>query len=149
MGIEYGMGLGIAGAIWIGIVFVALIGMASSLFLGFCIYYDALYRRVENAVMWAVLSGLFNILALVYLIVYVTKSPQPLRCFQCGDFLLPNSRFCQRCGRPINSPSLEQLEVYSKKRKLFFWIWISSLALVVVLSTLFVALIIGSIRFYY
>ncbi|MDD2361731.1 MAG: zinc ribbon domain-containing protein [Oscillospiraceae bacterium] len=148
-GVEVEMNMGFVPIIWISIVFIALMAMGSSLFLGFCIYYDALYRRVENAALWAVLSGLFHILALVYLIVYVTKSPQPMRCMQCGDFLVPTSRFCQRCGRPLNEPSSEQLGMYNSRRRLFFWLWIASIALVIILAALLFALIIGSVRLYF
>ena len=141
---EYGMGMNFVWFI-LGTIFISLLGIGSNLLLAFCVYYDAMYRRSENAVLWAVLSGFFNIAALVYIIVQVTKKPQPMRCMQCGEFLVPQSQFCQRCGRPLYVPSQEQLAVYDKRRRLFLWLFIASMALIVIGTILLVGIFVGNI----
>ena len=104
----------------------SLMWIGSTLLLAFCVYNDALYRRVDNPVMWAVLSGFFNIVALIYIIIQVSKKQQPMRCMQCGDFLAPGSQHCQRCGRSLMVLSSEEMAGYNKRRRLFLWLWIAS-----------------------
>lgn len=50
------------------LVGISLVGIAASIILAFCVYYDARARRDNMAVLWAVLSGFFQIAALVYVI---------------------------------------------------------------------------------
>ncbi len=135
---------GIAG-LFVGIGLFSLIGIGSCILLALSVYNDALYRRVENPTMWAVLSGFFNIVVLVYIIIQATKKAAPLRCMQCGDFLHPNSRFCQRCGRPLMIPSPDELNNYDRRRKLFLWLWIGSSVLSFIV--LFVFIFIYVVRF--
>jgi DNA-directed RNA polymerase subunit RPC12/RpoP len=124
------------------IIPVILIGISSNLFLGFCVYYDAKYRRNENAVIWGVLSGLFMLTALVYIIItkVVEKPQQGYWCAQCGERVLPNSAYCSRCGRLLKAPT-EYLEAFDKRRKLFFTLWIISIVAVTILVIISVAFI--------
>ena len=62
---------------------IMLFSLAGSLFLALCVYNDAKARGNDNAVMWAVLSGFFNIVALVYIIVAVSSKPKAVICPRC------------------------------------------------------------------
>lgn len=144
MGIETGEAYSI---VWLiaGIGLFSLMQIGSCILLALCVYSDALYRRVDNAMMWAVLSGFFNIAALIYIIIQVSKKSQPMRCMQCGEFLAPNSLFCQRCGRPLDVPSPEEMNKYDKRRKLFLWLWIGSLVFAFVFLTVFICIFVMNI----
>ena len=133
------MGYQFSGIIWVvlGAIIISLISIASNVMLGMCVYYDAMYRRNENALMWGVLSGFINICALIYIIMQFVNKKQPMRCVRCGEFLIPQSRFCTRCGRQlfVLSPELERL--YDKRRRLFLGLWIGSTIFVIIISTIF------------
>ncbi len=134
--IEYGFGF-----LAIGIIILLLIAVGSGVLLGLCVYNDAMYRRSENAVMWAVLSGFFQPAALIYLILHLVEIHKPLRCIQCGEFLVPESRFCMRCGKQLFIPTPEQIQMYDKRRRLFLWLWIASIALVIIIPIIAAILI--------
>lgn len=59
---------------------IMLFSLAGSVFLALCVYNDAKARNNDSAVMWAVLSGFFNIVALVYIIVALASKPKALVC---------------------------------------------------------------------
>lgn len=107
--------------------FMAVLIIGSRILLGFCVYYDARYRKNENAVLWGLLSGLFNIAALVYIIVQISSRPQGVFCSRCGAAIAPGGRFCPRCGRMLHPAAPEQTEGYNRKRKLFLGLWIGTL----------------------
>ncbi|MDD3692815.1 MAG: zinc ribbon domain-containing protein [Oscillospiraceae bacterium] len=134
------------GFLVIGIIIPAVLAVGSGVLLGFSVYYDAMYRRNENAVMWAVLSGFFQLAALIYLILHFVEKHKPMRCIQCGEFLVPDSRFCMRCGRQLFVPAPEQLQMYDKRRRLFFWLWIASIALVIVV--IIIPIILLAVRYF-
>lgn len=121
-------------------VFVSLIAVASRLLLAFCVYYDAKYHRNENTILWGVLSGLFDIAAIVYLIISRLDKQQGMRCARCGEFIAPGGICCPRCGLMLNIPAPEQLEIYDRKRKLFLGLWIGSIALAFIAAIIFTVL---------
>lgn len=134
------------GFLVVGLIILALIAIGSGILLALCVYNDAMYRRDENAVMWAVLSGFFQLAALIYLILHFVEKHKPMRCIQCGEFLVPDSRFCMRCGRQLFVPAPEQLQMYDKRRRLFFWLWIASIALVIVV--IIIPIILLAVRYF-
>ena len=115
---------------------ISLVSLAGSFFLAFCVYYDALRHRDNNAVLWGVLSGFFNIVALVYIIVKNSKQNQPKRCVRCGNFLPLGSVFCACCGLPHAQEPLppELDERYAKRSRLHLILWIISIVLTIILA---------------
>ena len=87
-----------------------------AVFLGLCVYNDALSRQNPNAGMWGVLCGFFGaIVALIYLIIVTTSKNQPPRCVRCGSFLPPPvpggpaGPVCPVCGLPAAVLPAEQM----------------------------------------
>lgn len=123
----------------IGILLLSLLGIVANVFLAVCVYNDAKYRGSENAVLWAVLSGFFNIVALIYIIIACCqKKPQTLWCKQCGGYLNPESVYCPHCGRYLDKLAPEENEKYNKRRKLFLILWIISIVTLIVITVIFV-----------
>lgn len=116
------------GSMMLFMVFIYLIGISSSVFLAFAVYYDARIRSDSNAVLWAVLSGFFNIVALVYLIVKLSSKPKPVCCIRCRNYIPPGYAVCPYCGTPLVGammpPSPEEVQKYKKRRLVFFILFI-------------------------
>lgn len=119
--------------------------VAGAVFLGLCVYNDARSRRNPNAVIWGVLSGFFEIAALIYLIITMSSKNQPPRCERCGSFLYPGypgysgAPVCPVCGQPVTFLPPEQAQLYARRRKRYLILWIVSMAACVVM--IFVAVI--------
>ena len=97
----------------------ALLAILGAVFLGLCVYNDALSRQNPNAGMWGVLCGFFGaIVALIYLIIVTTSKNQPPRCVRCGSFLPPPvpggpaGPVCPVCGLPAAVLPAEQMRLY-------------------------------------
>ena len=67
----------------LGLLGLILLEAAAGVFLGLCVYNDACYRGDSNPVLWGVLSGFFNIVALVYIIVQLSSKNKTAFCVQC------------------------------------------------------------------
>lgn len=79
----------------------SVLAIAASVFLGLCVYYDAKARRDSNAALWGVLSGFFNIAALVYIIVKLAVKEKPIYCMRCGRPFPKSLSVCPSCGTPV------------------------------------------------
>lgn len=132
----------------VAVLLISLIGIASNVLLAFCVYNDAQYRRSQYAVLWAVLSGFFNIAALVYIIVQLCSKPRGLQCVQCGQWLAPESTFCPRCGRQVVTFTPEQMANFDKRRKLFLGLWIGSVVIIIAASIVVFGVFFGQIMKY-
>ena len=106
---------------------IMLFSLAGSLFLALCVYNDAKARGNDNAVMWAVLSGFFNIVALVYIIVAVSSKPKAVICPRCRHMIPPGYAGCPVCGLPLPDRTLppELLEGYKRRRLVFLILFIT------------------------
>lgn len=106
---------------------IMLFSLAGSLFLALCVYNDAKARGNDNAVMWAVLSGFFNIVALVYIIVAVSSKPKAVICPRCRNMIPPGYAGCPVCGLPLPDRTLppELLEGYNRRRLVFLILFIT------------------------
>lgn len=107
---------------------ISLLGLAASLLLAFCVYYDARARRDRMAVMWAVLSGFFPIAALVYVIVRCASKPKFTPCIRCGQWVPPETLFCIHCGQPVlengRPVDAQALDTYRHRSKILLVVWI-------------------------
>lgn len=106
---------------------IMLFSLAGSLFLALCVYNDAKARGNDNAVMWAVLSGFFNIVALVYIIVAVSSKPKAVICPRCRNMIPPGYAGCPVCGLSLPDRTLppELLEGYKRRRLVFLILFIT------------------------
>ena len=106
---------------------IMLFSLAGSLFLALCVYNDAKARGNDNAVMWAVLSGFFNIVALVYIIVAVSSKPKAVICPRCRNMIPPGYACCPVCGLPLPDRTRppELLEGYKRRRLVFLILFIT------------------------
>lgn len=66
-----------------GLMALILLEAAAGVFLGLCVYNDARYRGDSNPALWGVLSGFFNIVALVYILVQLTSKNKVAFCVRC------------------------------------------------------------------
>ncbi len=127
----------------IALAAVGLLAVLAAVFLGLCVYNDAKCRRNPNAGVWGVFSGLFSIVALVYLIVALTSKNQPERCLRCGNFLppsypgSPSPAVCPVCGQPAPFLPPEQAALYARRRRRYLILWIVMLAVIVALAVAF------------
>lgn len=135
------------GLFFLWMVVLSLAGIASRLFLAFCIYNDAKYRQDENAVLWAVLSGFIGFAALVYIIIKVSSKNQFKRCVQCGEAIAPDGQFCPRCGRSRDILTTEELQKYNKRRKLFLGLWIGFFLLAFIAVAVFIGVFMSNFMF--
>ncbi|MCI8553754.1 MAG: hypothetical protein HFJ80_02255 [Clostridiales bacterium] len=139
-------------AMFVWLFLIMLAGLASSVMLGLCVYNDARYRGDTNAVLWGVLSGFFNIAALVYLIVKLA-SKRFLYCSQCGQPLSCAEPVCQCCGAV--SPEVhrfsppEQREKQKRSRLVFLWLFIGLTVLSVIFGFVMMIQMISSIPYAY
>ena len=110
------------------LLLIMLFALAGSLFLALCVYNDARIRGNDNAVMWAVLSGFFNIVALVYIIVAVSSKPKAVFCPRCHNMIPPGYAGCPVCGLPLPDRTLppELLEGCKRRRMVFLILFIAA-----------------------
>lgn len=106
---------------------ITLFSLAGSVFLALCVYNDAKIRGNDNAVMWAVLSGFFNIVALIYIIVAVSSKSKPVACMRCHNLIPPGYVGCPVCGLPLanRTPPPEMLDGYKNRRTVFLILFIA------------------------
>lgn len=125
-----------------GFLAISVLGLASSLLLAFCVYYDAKARGNSNAVVWAILSGFFNIAALVYIIAQAVSKPKPVYCMRCGNIVPPGFYACPVCNTPVTSAAEaltpEQIAQYKKIRLILFIVWIVVTVITTILSMVIV-----------
>lgn len=135
----------------IGIVFfiyflIFVVAAGSQLLLAFCVYYDAKLHGNQEAKMWAILSGFFNVAALIYLLMRGDNKKKPVQCPACFAWLSADYRTCARCGHPREekgNPILEETyRRWEKHRKTLFIWWIVSMALPVLLAIVWVFFIV-------
>ena len=123
------------------LVGISLVGIAASIILAFCVYYDARARRDNMAVLWAVLSGFFQIAALVYVIARCVSKPKWMPCTRCGQWVAPNATFCASCGAPltVNGHTITQQEIdtWQHRSKVLLIVWICMEAIIVIGSIVF------------
>ena len=134
----------------------ALLAILGAVFLGLCVYNDALSRQNPNAGMWGLLCGFFGgIAALIYLVIVTTSKNQPPRCVRCGSFLPPPvpggpaGPVCPVCGLPAAVLPAEQMRLYAGRRRRYLILWIVMLAaafILIVGSTVW--LLLAAIPFY-
>lgn len=110
----------------------SLLAIAASVFLGLCVYYDAKARRDSNAALWGVLSGFFNIAALVYIIVKLAVKEKPIYCVRCGRPFPKSLTVCPACGTPVfgaYAPGMNDqvlLEKWKTRRGVFLILFITA-----------------------
>ena len=101
----------------LGLLGLILLEAAAGVFLGLCVYNDACYRGDSNPVLWGVLSGFFNIVALVYIIVQLSSKNKTAFCVQCRAPIPQGYTVCPACGMPLflrgKPVSAEQMEAVS------------------------------------
>ena len=111
-----------------GLMGLILLEAAAGVFLGLCVYNDACYRGDSNPVLWGVLSGFFNIVALVYILVQLTSKNKVAFCVRCRTPIPQGYTACPACGMPMvlrgQPVSLEQMEGFRRRRKLFLILFI-------------------------
>lgn len=100
------------------LMITSLLGLVASVFLALCVYNDAKVRGNGNAVMWAVLSGLFNIVALIYIIVQAASKPKPVYCMRCGNIVPQGYGFCPVCNTVAPAADILPPEEMAKKKKM-------------------------------
>ena len=115
---------------------IMLFSLAGSVFLALCVYNDAKARNNDSAVMWAVLSGFFNIVALVYIIVALASKPKALVCPRCRNTVPAGYAGCPVCGQPffqaVQTP--EAIQAYKRRRMVFLILFISFYVITLLLS---------------
>ena len=123
------------------LMLISLISIVCSVFLALCVYNDAKAKNNQNAVMWAVLSGFFNIVALIYIIVQAVSKPKTVYCPRCGNIIPAGYAGCPVCGTPMSmmnmAPAEEQVAKYKKRRWIFLGLFIGFYVLSVIVSVVF------------
>ena len=121
-----------------GFLAISVLGLAASLLLAFCVYYDAKARGNNNAVVWAILSGFFNFVALIYIIVQAVSKPKTVYCMRCGNIVPPGFYACPVCNTPVMSATAalapEQIAQYKKIRLILFIVWIVVYVITMIVS---------------
>ena len=124
----------------LGLLGLILLEAAAGVFLGLCVYNDACYRGDSNPVLWGVLSGFFNIVALVYIIVQLSSKNKTAFCVQCRAPIPQGYTVCPACGMPLflrgKSVSAERMEGFRRRRKLFLILFIVFFAVALILGVL-------------
>lgn len=120
-------------------VFILLLDVATAVFLGLCVYYDGKSRQDDAAVMWGVLSGLFGIVALIYLIVRASSKRKHPVCPRCGYILPEGYNSCPYCGMffpYLTTLTQEMRALFCRRRRLFLILFIVSMVLSILLTVL-------------
>ncbi|MGN0172447.1 MAG: hypothetical protein ACI39E_06660 [Acutalibacteraceae bacterium] len=112
--------------------------IALAVILGFCVYYHARSLGNRKAAMWGILSGLFSLAALVYLIVQIASKPKPLYCARCGCPVTASDACCPQCGAPL-CPTADAIDgetvVRLKRRsRILLIVWIVLYVAMLILS---------------
>ena len=106
----------------------ALIVLLADVYNGYAKEYDG---------MWGVLSGFFNIVAIIYIIVQAVSKPKPVLCPRCGTFVPVGYTFCPVCALPVMGrimPTPEEAAAYRKKRTVFLVLFIVLYVLIIIAS---------------
>ncbi len=119
-------------------VVISLLSIASHVLLALCIYNDAKSRGDQNAVLFAVLSGVLGLIpAIIYLVIRSTSGPgTALMCPNCGVVLPQGSFNCPNCGMPHPKARITPPDapIRSRRAKGLLIGWIVSYALTIVLT---------------
>lgn len=94
------------------------LSIACSVFLGLAVYYDAKQKENKNALLWAILTGCFKLIALIiYLILRNRDKNQLVICEKCHKLTSKSFGYCIHCNNPI----IKQVnsEEYKDKIKIF------------------------------
>ena len=126
------------GLTYIFTLFIMALGILSSVFLGLCVYNDALSKSRNDGVMWALLCGFLGLIpSIIYL--FVRKDPPTsLPCYNCGYPSHPQIYCCPNCNaqKPLWPPVNEFTESKKKKAKNFLIativMWAASVVSVIV-----------------
>lgn len=147
------MGVGMW-TVWIVIIWFLLIGLmiTGKVFLALAVYQDARSRYNNNALMWALLVGFFDLIpAIVYLCLRKNPGNGPVLCPSCALYYAPFSGACPRCGAPnpaVYMNAYSDLMAAHKKAKTYLAVaiaaWGLAIVAMVVLAALAVLLAAGS-----
>ncbi len=95
-----------------------LLSIACSIFLGLAVYYDAKQQENKNALVWAILTGFFKIIALIiYLIVRNRDKNRLVICENCRKLTSKSLGYCIHCKSPIINQ--DNSKEYKEKIKIF------------------------------
>ncbi|CZT56257.1 hypothetical protein BN3661_01276 [Eubacteriaceae bacterium CHKCI005] len=122
----------------IALLLISLVlAIGSQVMLALCIYNDAKARGDQNAVLFAVLSGVLGVIpAIIYLVLRSNSGPDTaLMCPNCGVVLPQGASHCPNCGMPHPKARIipPDADVRSKRAKGLLIGWIVSLVLSIVL----------------
>lgn len=96
----------------------ASLSIACSIFLALAVYYDAKQQENKNALVWAILTGFFKIIALIiYLIVRNRDKNRLVICEKCRKLTNKSLGYCIHCNSPIVNQN--NSEEYKDKIKIF------------------------------
>ena len=127
----------------LGLFFLAIgASIASAVLLGFAVYNDAKAKMNDNAVMWAVLVGLFfTIPGIIYLCVRNEPLKRIYVCHNCGWGNPLSARQCARCGAGLYYPTEETAVRQKKAKTMLIWglvlFGVSVAALIIMFAVLF------------
>lgn len=109
-----------AGVIVLTLVFFLLIFGAvvgSSIFFALAVYNDAKARWNPNAVLWAVLTGVFgSLFGLIYLFVRNEPLKRFYTCHSCGWGNPLSSPRCGHCGAELYYPNQESARLQNRAK---------------------------------
>lgn len=156
------MGVGMW-SVWFLIIWFLLFGLmiTGKVFLALAVYQDARSRYNNNALMWGLLVGFFDLIpAIVYLCLRKNLGSGPILCPSCALYYAPFSGACPRCGAPnpaVHMNAYTDLMAAHKKAKNYLTVAIVAWGLVIVativlmLITVFAAIgsAAGSQPYYY
>lgn len=132
--------------------FISLLSLLTNVFLGLAIYNDAKSWGCDNAVMWAVLSGVFGLIPAIIYLVIRSDSSSKMKCPVCGNKIAKGSQFCPVCSNPVPPVAIDYAAAAeSKKRaKLFLILMIVAFVLSIVVAVVGMSSIIaGSMMYNY
>ena len=100
---------------------LSAVGVLSSVFLGLCVYNDALSNSRDDAVMWGLLCGFLGVIPSIIYLVIRKNNTAVTPCPGCGYPSVSQMFNCPNCGvqKPIWPPVNEFTESKSRKSKNF------------------------------
>lgn len=139
------MEIAIVMLVLIGIlIFIAGIILAQ-VFLGLAVYNHAKSLKMDNATMWGVLSGLFSIVAIVYLVISSSEKNKK-NCPNCGfrmEAYIPTCPVC-RVDTPFVNPNAQpEVVMLKRKSKNFLIAYVISLVLSIFIYIFSIVMIVG------
>lgn len=134
-------------------ILAILMILASHVFVGLAVYYDAQSKMNENATMWGVLCGLLGLIpCIIYLCVRNSPSTRPIVCQSCGWTHPLSSPVCPHCSQQNPFANMSQqnaMAPYQKKRaKTFLTVGIVLIAVAILVAIVAVCLFVGAMVSY-